>query len=530
MSVFNPSLAESYYVSSFISGLKDDIKPMLKILKPSKVLMTFEQARWQEECNNALTKRTRSMQRSNTTFNSGRVISNVASIVFSPNRTEGVKPHLNSLFEQRKRLEQCFKCGDKYIPGHRCSAKGLHMIEGVEEEKHEGIKELEGTVQDERKETSEIDEFGLSLNALTENDTYNTIKINGNCRGRDLTILIDSESTYNFIGESTIMELNVATSKTTLFAVIMANGNVMLCEMHSPGFTWFMQSYEFKANLRVLKLSRYDIVLGVNWLKKYSLVLFDFIKLRLSFKKEGRMIELKGISQVSDLQMMTTIKEQRSFKDVIVGLVGQFFTMDIEEERHPTEVAMEIKALLREFAGLFEEPRTLPPIRKFDHKILLKPGSQPVNIRPYKSSFIQKGEIEKLVKEMLSNGMIHHNVSLFASPVLLVKKKDNMWRFCIDYRQLNEQTIKNKFLIPLIDDLLDELHSSRIFSKLDLRSGYHQVRMHEEDIEKTAFKMYHRHYEFRVMPFRLTNAPEHLPSVDEQHTRTLSVKIRVGIF
>jgi hypothetical protein len=326
------------------------------------------------------------------------------------------------------------------------------------------------------------------------------------------------------------MELNVATSKTTLFAVIVANGNVMLCEMHSPGFTWFMQSYEFKANLRVLKLSRYDIVLGVNWLKKYSLVLFDFIKLRLSFKKEGRMIELKGISQVSDLQMMTTIKEQRSFKDVIVGLVGQFFTMDIEEERHPTEVAMEIKALLREFAGLFEEPRTLPPIRKFDHKILLKPGSQPVNIRPYKSSFIQKGEIEKLVKEMLSNGMIHHNVILFASPVLLVKKKDNMWRFCIDYMQLNEQTIKNKFLIPLIDDLLDELHSSRIFSKLDLRSGYHQVRIHEEDIEKTAFKMYHRHYEFRVMPFGLTNAPEHLPSVDEQHTRTLSVKIRVDIF
>jgi len=136
MSVFNPSLAESYYVSSFISGLKDDIKPMLKILKPSKVLMAFEQARWQEECNNALTKRTRSMQRSNTTFNSGRVISNVASIVFSPNQTEGVKPHLNSLFEQRKRLEQCFKCGDKYIPGHRCSAKGLHMIEGVEEEEH----------------------------------------------------------------------------------------------------------------------------------------------------------------------------------------------------------------------------------------------------------------------------------------------------------------------------------------------------------------------------------------------------------
>jgi len=151
MSALNPSLAESYYVSSFISGLKEDIKPMLKILKPSNVLMAFEQARWQEESNNALTRRSRPVQRSGTIFNNGRMANNAPATVFNPNRMEGTRPHSDSLFEQRKRMGQCFKCRDKYTPGHRCSPKGLHMIEGIEEEEEEEIKELEDTMQDECK-------------------------------------------------------------------------------------------------------------------------------------------------------------------------------------------------------------------------------------------------------------------------------------------------------------------------------------------------------------------------------------------
>jgi len=90
----------------------------------------------------------------------------------------------------------------------------------------------------------------------------------------------------------------------------------------------------------------------------------------------------------SDLHMVTAIKEQSSFKDVIIGVIGQFFAMDMEGEEKPTKIAVEIESLLKEFAGLFEEPRTLPPARRFDHKILLKTGSQAVNIQPYKSSFI----------------------------------------------------------------------------------------------------------------------------------------------
>jgi hypothetical protein len=170
-------------------------------------------------------------------------------------------------------------------------------------------------------------------------------------------------------------------------------------------------------------------------------------------------------------------------------------------------VVLDLQTLLTEFESVFSEPTTLPPPRALDHAITLDSTAQPMNSRPYRYSPLQKDEIERQVAEMIRAGVVTPSMSPFASPVLLVKKKDGSWRFCVDYRKLNSLTIKNKFPLPIVDELLDELAGTKFFSKLDLRAGYHQIRMRSEDEQKTAFKTHHGHFQFRVMPFGLSNAP-----------------------
>jgi hypothetical protein len=168
-----------------------------------------------------------------------------------------------------------------------------------------------------------------------------------------------------------------------------------------------------------------------------------------------------------------------------------------------SELSGDLQSLLLRYQSVFAVPTGLPPTRDCDHHIALLPGAQPFHMRPYRYAPALKSEIEKQVTEMLDAGIIQSSQSEFSSSMILVKKKDNTYRFCVDYRHLNALTVKTRFPVLVID----ELHGAAWFSTLDLRAGFHQIRMAPQDQHKTAFQTHHGHYEFRVMSFGLTGAP-----------------------
>ena len=165
-------------------------------------------------------------------------------------------------------------------------------------------------------------------------------------------------------------------------------------------------------------------------------------------------------------------------------------------------------AVVKEFPDVFPKDLPgLPPDREIEFAIVLIPGTEPIHKAPYRMAPVELQELKTQLRDLEEKGFIRPSVSPWGAPVLFVKKKDGSLRLCTDYRELNKVTIKNKYPLPRIDDLFDQLQGSKVFSKIDLQSGYHQLKIKASDIPKTAFRTRYGHYEYLVMPFGLTNAP-----------------------
>lgn len=239
--------------------------------------------------------------------------------------------------------------------------------------------------------------------------------------------------------------------------VAVADGTKIRVCAKIANFKWNFQDYQFQSDVMVISLGGHDMVLGVHWLSKLGPITWDFDKLFMQFKwqqkkcvlhglKQGsvREVKAKRFEQVKDpeiqLHMIYAYEEEK--EDILLSAVEQVAVTD-------TEISA-IDRLTAEFSEIFEEPVELPPFRdKHNHKITLMEGANPVNHRPYRYALHQKDEVDKMVKELLAAGTVQPSCSPYASPVVLVKKKDNTWRLCVEYRKLNQMTVKDRFPIPL---------------------------------------------------------------------------------
>ncbi|CAH9085924.1 unnamed protein product [Cuscuta europaea] len=249
-----------------------------------------------------------------------------------------------------------------------------------------------------------------------------------------------------------------------------------------------------------------DIVLGMQWLKGLGKVTADYNTMSMEFwsGETTHIITADNTPSIQPVTVNALLEDWRCGAELFAVTVADGVVSSTDTDQ---QLPGEVQNILNQFSQVLEEPRTLPPRPRFDHRICLKDETMAVNVSPYRYAHFQKAEIERQVEDMLRVGFIRPSTSPFSSPVLLVKKKDGSWRFCTDYRALNNATIKDRFPIPTIDDMLDELNGAHYFSKLDLRAGYHQVRVHPDDASKTAFRTHSGHYEYFVMPFGLCNAP-----------------------
>ncbi|CAL1395604.1 unnamed protein product [Linum trigynum] len=469
-------------VGAFMGGLQPEIFETLRLFRPDSLKEAIRLARIRDE----------QLRRAKTV---GRPVARTAN---EPSNKPMDEPPMRSgrpqlarripwEEQQRRRAAGlCFNCDEKFVPGHRCKRPALLLCDGFEEDYVEEV---------------EKEEHEVSFHAMNGLSAGRTMRMWAKIGSAQLMVLVDSGSTHNFVASKIAARYHLPVTHVKNFDVRIANGEPLPCNSRHDDVKLAIQGLTFSLSLYAIDVAGIDVVLGIQWLASLGNVLCNWHELTMDFDWQGQRRRLTGLApKVQESESLKSL-----LKDIPQGVLHALCMPSTDDDAF-RQIPDAFQDMIRDFGDLFEEPTTLPPSRSITHRIQLKEAADAVNVRPYRYAHFQKEEIESQVNKMLRDGLIRPSTSPFSSPVLLVKKKDGTWRFCTDYRALNAVTVKDRFPIPTVDDMLDELHGAAYFTKLDLRAGYHQVRMHPTDVPKTAFRTHNGHYEYLVMPFGLCNA------------------------
>ncbi|XP_047326921.1 uncharacterized protein LOC124930637 [Impatiens glandulifera] len=311
--------------------------------------------------------------------------------------------------------------------------------------------------------------------------------------------LIDTGATHSFVSANFVQRSGLRPDETkTMYSISLPSGTSLNTNKYVRACKAYIQKHKMLVNLVVVEMAGFDVILGMDWLTRHEAHI-DCKKKTVSLTdQDGRTFQFRATPPPS----LSFKIQQPLSSGVPIVLATSYAMLGVQLPR------LEDIKVVRDFPGVFpEDINGLPPLREVEFGITLKEGTLPISKAPYRLAPTELKEMKDQLEDYLSKGFIRPSVSPWGAPVLLVKKKDGSQRLCIDYRELNKVTIQNKYPLPRIDDLFDQLKGASVFSKIDLRSGYHQIRVKEEDVKKTAFRTRYGHYEFLVMPFGLTNAP-----------------------
>jgi hypothetical protein len=294
------------------------------------------------------------------------------------------------------------------------------------------------------------------------------------------TVLFDSGTSRSFITDQFIAKHNRLVSPMKKPLLVSSPGGNMKASHLCPQVNLKIMGVDFPSNLVVLKSWGIDVILGMDSLRKYDGVI----------QCREKSVHLTS-PQRDRIEFIAAPSPTR--KEMVNSMKGK---------------AMEDIKVVNEYSDVFlDDLPGMPPDRDIEFSIELLPSTAPISKRPYRMDVKDLAELKKQIEELISKGFICPSSSPWGAPTLFVDKKDGSRRICVDYRSLNEITMKNKYPLPRIEDLFDQMRGAKVFSKIDLRSGYHQLKILMEDIPKIAFTSRYGMYEFTVMSFGLTNAP-----------------------
>ncbi|KAL4038037.1 hypothetical protein IC575_001640 [Cucumis melo] len=321
--------------------------------------------------------------------------------------------------------------------------------------------------------------------------------------GHYALVLFDSGSSHSFISSAFVLHARLEVEPLHhVLSVSTPSGECMLSKEKVKGCQIEITGHVIEVTLLVLDMLDFDVILGMNWLaanhasincSRKEVTFNPSSMASFKFKGEGSRL----LPQVISAMRASKLLSQGTWS-ILASLV----------DTREVDIPLSSEPVVRDYLDVFpEELPGLPPHREIEFVIKLEPGTVPISRAPYRMAPVELKELKVQLQELLDKGFIRPSVSPWGAPVLFVKKKDGSMRLCIDYRELNKVTVKNRYPLPRIDDLFDQLQGATVFSKIDLRSGYHQLRIKDGDVPKTTFRSRYGHYEFIVMSFGLTNAP-----------------------